>query len=440
MIASVKKIWATEHIRKKILFTLGIIAVYKLLATIPVPGVNVGLLEEYTKLLQANTQLAFFGSIMGGGLESFSIILMGLAPFINATIIIQLLAVIVPSLEALKKEGEQGQKKLNNYTRYLTVPLALAQSYGMIFLLNTLVGTGGTTPIIDTKDFLGTVLPAMIFITSGTMILLWLGDLITESGIGNGSSIIIFAGVLAAVPNHILGYITAQTYGLLAFLAVLTVLVIYIIVKFTEGYRKVPLIYTRTGRDERSYFPIRVNQAGMVPIIFAVALITFPALIGQLLARRSDGGQAQEIGNWLVANLSMQNPGWIYIAVYALLVLGFAFFYVSITFNTTEVSESIQKRGGYIPGIRPGVETAKYLQSTSDRLNLFGGGFLALIAVFPYLMTKINNQFGLFDMTGTSQIDFLISGAGLIIVVGVILDIIRRIDTDMKSFDYKKFH
>jgi preprotein translocase subunit SecY len=158
------------------------------------------------------------------------------------------------------------------------------------------------------------------------------------------------------------------------------------------------------------------------------------------LARRSDGGQAQEIGNWLVANLSMQNPGWIYIAVYALLVLGFAFFYVSITFNTTEVSESIQKRGGYIPGIRPGVETAKYLQSTSDRLNLFGGGFLALIAVFPYLMTKINNQFGLFDMTGTSQIDFLISGAGLIIVVGVILDIIRRIDTDMKSFDYKKFH
>lgn len=197
MIASVKKIWATEHIRKKILFTLGIIAVYKLLSAIPVPGVNVGLLELYTERLQENTQLAFFGSIMGGGLESFSIILMGLAPFINATIIIQLLAVIVPSLESLKKEGEQGQKKLNNYTRYLTVPLALAQSYGMIYLLNTLIGTGGATPIIDTKDFMGTVLPAMIFITSGTMILLWLGDLITESGIGNGSSIVIFAGVLA---------------------------------------------------------------------------------------------------------------------------------------------------------------------------------------------------------------------------------------------------
>ncbi len=439
MIASVKKIWATEHIRKKILFTLGIIAVYKLLSAIPVPGVNVGLLELYTEKLNANTQLAFFGSIMGGGLESFSIILMGLAPYINATIIIQLLAVIIPSLESLKKEGEQGQKKLNNYTRYLTVPLALAQSYGMIYLLNTLVGTGTATPIIDTKDFLGTVLPAMIFITSGTMILLWLGDLITESGIGNGTSIIIFAGVLAGVPQHILGYINAQNYTLLAFLTLLTVAVIYVIVKFTEGYRKVPLIYTRTGRDERSYFPIRVNQAGMVPIIFAVALITFPSLIGQIMARRSSG-RVQDIGNWLVANLSMQNPGWIYIAVYALLVLGFAFFYVSITFNTKEVAENIQKRGGYIPGVRPGTETATFLQKVSDRLNFFGGGFLALIAVFPYLMTKINDQFGLFDMAGTSKIDFLISGAGLIIVVGVILDIIRRIDTDMKSFDYKKFH
>jgi preprotein translocase subunit SecY len=169
------------------------IAVYQLLSNVPVPGVNVALLEAYTTQLQANTQLAFFGSVMGGGLAHFSIILMGLAPYINATIIIQLLAVIVPSLESLKKEGEQGQKKLNNYTRYLTVPLALAQSYGMIYLLNTVIGTGTAIPIIDTTNLWGVVLPAMLFITAGTMILLWLGDLITESGIGNGTSIIIFA-------------------------------------------------------------------------------------------------------------------------------------------------------------------------------------------------------------------------------------------------------
>ncbi len=439
MIPHLKKIWATEHIRKKILVTLGIVAIYKLLSAIPVPGVNVALLDAFSEQLRLNTQLAFFGSIMGGGLEHFSLILMGLAPYINATIIIQLLTVIVPSLESLKKEGEQGQKKINNYTRYLTVPLALAQSYGMIFLLNTIIGTGGGADIINTKDFMGTVLPAMIAITAGTMVLLWLGDLISEMGIGNGTSIIIFAGVLAGVPQHILNYISTGSYTLLAVLSVLTVAVIYVIVKFTEGYRKVPLVYTRTGRDERSYFPIRVNQAGMVPIIFAVALITFPALVGQILQRRATGSGSQ-IGEWLATNLSMQNPGWIYILVYALLVLGFSFFYVSITFNTDEVAESIQKRGGYIPGIRPGKETSLYLQKTSDRLNLFGGGFLALIAIFPYAVTKLNNDFGIFQISGTTTIDFLISGSGLIIVVGVILDIIRRIDTDMKSFDYKKFH
>ena len=176
----------------------------------------------------------------------------------------------------------------------------------------------------------------------------------------------------------------------------------------------------------------------MVPIIFAIAIITFPSLIGQILSKRGTG-TAAEVGNWLMTNLSMQNPGWIYIALYFFLVLGFAFFYVSITFNTTDVAENIQKRGGYIPGVRPGKETATYLQKVSDRLNLWGGGFLALIAIFPYIMTKVNAYFNIFP-TSNSQIDFLISGAGLIIVVGVILDIIRRIDTDMKSFDYKKFH
>jgi preprotein translocase subunit SecY len=192
MIANIKKVWTTEHIRKKIIFTLLMVAVYKLLSAIPVPGINVGLLEVFTEQLRANTQLAFFGSLMGGGLEQFSIILMGLAPYINATIIIQLLAVVIPSLEALKKEGEQGQKKLNNYTRWLTIPLALAQSYGMIYLLNNIINVG-QVQIVDTTNFLGVVLPAMIAITAGTMILLWLGDLITELGIGNGSSIIIFA-------------------------------------------------------------------------------------------------------------------------------------------------------------------------------------------------------------------------------------------------------
>ena len=219
----------------------------------------------------------------------------------------------------------------------------------------------------------------------------------------------------------------------------MTLGVIMIIIKFTEGYRKIPLVYTKTGRDEKSYFPIRVNQAGMIPIIFAVSIVTFPSLIGQLLVSRSSGRMV-EIGQFLVEHFSMNNPGWIYIGVYFALIIGFAFFYVSIVFNPSEIAENIQKRGGYIPGVRPGVETAEYLGNASNRLNMWGGAFLATIAVFPYVATKLNNTFGFIDMSGTSQIDFLISGAGLIITVGVVLELIRKVDTELKSYDYKKFY
>lgn len=432
------RIWKSESVKRKILVTIGLIVVYKFLSILPVPGVNVEALQSLRSFLSANQGLAFFGSLMGGGLDNFSIVLMGLSPYINATIILQLLAVVIPHLESLKKEGESGQKKINNYTRYLTLPLAFAQSYGMIVLINTLVaGTGGK--LIDTTNFLGVVLPAMIFITAGTMFLLWLGDLITESGIGNGTSMIIFAGVLAGVPSHITQYLSVGNIPLLLILLAMTLGVIYVIIKFTEGYRKIPLIYTKTGRDERSYFPIRVNQAGMIPIIFAVSIVTFPALIGQILQAKS-GGRAREIGEFLVANFSMSNPGWLYIAVYFLLILAFSFFYISIVFNPSEIAENIQKRGGYVPGIRPGKDTAEFLEKTSNHLNLYGGAFLALIAVFPYVMTKLNNAIGLLDVSGGGNIDFLISGAGLIIVVGVVLDLVRRIDTELKSYDYKKFY
>lgn len=432
------RIWKSESVKRKILVTIGLIVVYKFLSILPVPGVNVESLQALRGFLSANQGLAFFGSLMGGGLDHFSIVLMGLSPYINATIILQLLAVVIPHLENLKKEGESGQKKINNYTRYLTLPLAFAQSYGMIVLINTLVaGSGGK--LIDTSNFLGTVLPAMVFITAGTMFLLWLGDLISESGLGNGTSMIIFAGVLAGVPSHITQYLSVGNIPLLLVLLAMTVGVIYVIIKFTEGYRKIPLIYTKTGRDERSYFPIRVNQAGMIPIIFAVSIVTFPALIGQILQAKS-AGRTREIGEFLVTNFSMNNPGWLYIGVYFLLILAFSFFYISIVFNPSEIAENIQKRGGYIPGIRPGKDTAEFLEKTSNHLNLYGGAFLALIAVFPYVMTKLNNVVGLLDLSGSGKIDFLISGAGLIIVVGVVLDLVRRIDTELKSYDYKKFY
>ncbi|MDD3646616.1 MAG: preprotein translocase subunit SecY [Candidatus Gracilibacteria bacterium] len=422
MIKSLKSVFEVKSIRKKILATLILVLVYKFLAIIPVPGVNTDALKTIFEN-NANSGLSFFSSLMGGGLENFSIILMGLSPYINAVIIIQLLGVIIPKIGDLQKEGEQGQKKITQITRRLTFPLAFAQSYGMIVLLNSLAG-GMIIDLSDTRI----VLMSMIIVTAGTIFLMWLGEIMTEYGIGNGISIIITAGVLAAVPGVIMGHISAGNYPLFAGLLLATLAIIYIIIKFTEGNRRVPVIYTRTGREEKSYFPIRINQAGMIPIIFAVSLVTFPAILGQLL-NNSTSLQAQQIGRFLLEYFSMNNPTWILILVYFLLVLGFSFFYVSITFNTEQVAENIQKRGGYIPGIRPGSETSDYLSKVSAHLNLFGGSFLALIAVLPYIISKFAGQ----------TIDFIISGAGLIIIVSVILDLIRKVDSEMKMFDYSKF-
>ena len=441
MLKNFRKIFRSESLKRKILWTLGILLVVKFLSVIPVPGVNVAALEVLRKQIEASgSGLSFFSALMGGGMSHFSIILMGLSPYINASIILQLLTVVIPKLEALKKEGEQGQRKINQWTRLLTLPLALAQSYGMILLLNTLVNVqAGAQPLIDSSNFLGAVLPAMVVITGGTLLLMWLGELINEAGIGNGISLIIFAGVLAGVPSTITQFI--DTPLILAFLFALTLGVIWVIIRFTEGYRKIPLIYTRTGRDERSYFPIRVNQAGMVPIIFAISLVTFPNIIGQILSKRGSG-YAADIGTFLSDWFNPQNGSWLFIALYFLFVLGFSFFYVSITFNPEEVAESIQRRGGYIPGIRPGSDTAQHLGDVSSHLNVWGGGFLALIAVFPYLATKLNTLLatnGLPSIPTSHNIDFIVSGAGLIIAVGTVLELMRRVDVELKSYDYKRF-
>jgi len=421
MIKSLKAVFEVESIRKKIIATLLLVLVYKFLSVIPVPGVNTDWLQA---IMDEQSGLSFFSALMWGWLSNFSIILMGLSPYINAVIIIQLLGVIVPRIGDMQKEGEQGQKKITKITRWLTLPLAFAQSYGMIILLNSLAW--GT--IIDTTNY-ATVLMAMTIVTGWTLFLMWLGEIMTEYGIGNGISIIITAWVLAAVPGVIWGYISQWNWSLFAGLLLATLAIIYIIIKFTEGNRRIPVIYSRTGRDEKSYFPIRVNQAGMIPIIFAVSLVTFPAIIAQLLVKSQTSPLANNIGNFLLEHFSMNNPGWALITVYFLLVLGFSFFYVSITFNTEQVAESIQKRGWYIPNIRPWADTAEYLSKVSAHLNLFGWSFLALIAVLPYIISKFAGQ----------SINFIISWAWLIIIVSVILDLIRKVDSEMKMFDYSKF-
>ena len=420
MIKSIKSVFDNKSIRKKIIATLVLVLVYKLLSIIPVPGVNT---QGLSAIMEGQKGLSFFSALMWGWLSNFSIILMGLSPYINAVIIIQLVWIIVPKIGDLQKEGEAGQKKITKITRWLTLPLAFVQSYGIIILLNTLAQGS----IIDTSN-IQVLLMAMIIITTWTLFLMWLWEVMTEVGIWNGISIIITAWVLAGTPGVIMSYISAGDYPLFIWLLIATLVIIYIIVKFTEWNRRIPIIYTNTWREEKSYFPIRVNQAGMIPIIFAVSLVTFPAIIGQILSS-STGETSSAIWKFLLEYFSMSNPSWFFIAVYFLLVLGFSFFYVSITFNTEQVAESIQKRGGYIPGIRPGTETSDYLSKVSAHLNLFGGWFLALIAVLPYIMWKIMWQ----------SVDFIVSAAGLIIIVSVILDVVRKVDAELKMFDYSKF-
>ncbi len=424
--------------------------IYKFLSVIPVPGVSQVAIDSMRDIFSTQPGLVFFSSLMGGGLERFSIILMGLSPYINASIILQLLSVVVPKLEEIKKEGAQGQKKINMYTRWLTIPLGFIQAYGMILLLNSLV-QGAT--IVDTSNW-ASLISMMTIITAGTVLLMWLGEQINEAGIGNGISMIIFAGILSDVPSRIGTQLANVVWGgpvkdivvaLIPFfiLLALTLGVVYIIIRFTEGYRRIPLVYTRTGRDERSYFPIRVNQAGMVPIIFAMSLVTFPYILGQAIVVRGAGlPEFVKSAAQLFVNLFNPNtPTWSFVVIFILLVLSFSFFYLSITFDTKEIAESIQKRGGYIPGIRPGRQTADYLRTVSNHLNFFGGSFIAIIAAFPYIATLVNNLLKANNIPSLNmvQIDFLISGSGLIIVVGVVLELLRRFTAELQSHDYRRF-
>lgn len=420
MIKSLKSVFENKDIRKKIIATLLLVLVYEFLSIIPVPGVNTDWLAA---IMENNKGLSFFGALMWGWLKNFSIILMWLSPYINAVIIVQLVWVIVPKIWDLQKEWESGQKKINKMTRWLSLPLAFVQSYWMIILLNTLANWS----IIDTSDE-KIVLTAMTIITAWTMFLVWLWEVMTEYWIWNGISVIITAWVLAWVPLQILWYIQKWNYPLFAWVVVATLVIIYIIIKFTEWNRKIPIIYTSTGREEKSYFPIRVNQAWMIPIIFAVSLITFPSIIGQII-KSSNTEMVANIWKYLSENFTMSNPSWIFILIYFLLVLGFSFFYVWITFNTDQVAESIQKRWWYIPWIRPWSETASYLTKVSSHLNLFGWWFLALIAILPYVVWKLMWE----------SIDFIISASWLIIIVSVILDVVRKVDSELKMFDYSKY-
>ena len=426
-----QQIWHSKDLRKKILFTLGLILVFRLLSHITIPNVNS---EALKFVFDRNALLGAFSLLTGGSSENFSIVLMGLSPYINASIIIQLLTVILPKMEEISKEGEQGQKRLNRWTRWLTLPLAFIQSYGMI----TLINAQAQVPIIENLSDPMVILPIMLTVTVGTLAVMWLGEVITEKGIGNGISILIFAGILAAIPNIVgpsLALAQTEPERILPMVAVLliTLLLTVVVIMFTEGQRRIPVTYggQRSTKMEQSFLPIRVNQAGMVPIIFAVSVVTFPSIVGQFLLY-ADSEWIKQIGR--VATTQFSPSSLAYIVAYFLLTIGFTYFYVSITFKPEQVAENIQKRGGFIPGLRPGKETAEHLAMVSNRLNLFGGLMVAGMAVLPMLISMA------FTQLNVGSVPMLIGGSGIIIVVGVVLDLIRRINADMLTHHYDRFY
>lgn len=429
------QIWRSKQLRKKILITLFILVVFRLAAHITVPGVNLAALDN---IFQQNDLLGVFSALTGGSMERFSIVLMGLSPYINASIIVQLMTVVIPKLENLSKEGMEGRRKINQYTRLLAVPFALLQSYGMLILLNQSSGAGGATLIPDVTD-LKVVLPIMVIVTAGTLFLMWLGEQITENGIGNGISLLIFAGIISDMPTivgRMLGIAQGgDTTKLTYFITfvVLTVIMLMCVVLVSEGQRNIPITYaTRAtgGKAEKAGLPIRVNQAGMIPIIFAMSMMTFPTVVAQFF-KASTSVRLQGVADFMLRWFNATNPTYFYLVLYFILIVAFSYFYVSVTFNPEQIAENIQKRGGFIPGIRPGSQTAEFLGRVSSHLNLFGGTFLAMLAVIPIIFTKY---------TTLSSSDLIISGSGLIIVVGVVLELIRQIDSQLVMHDYDKLY
>ena len=421
-----RQIWNSKDLRKKILFTLGIVILTRFLGQVTIPGADKAALDI---IFKQNELLGMFSMMTGGSANNFSIILMGLSPYINASIILQLLTVIVPKLENLSKEGEQGRRVINQYTRLLTIPIAFIQSYGMIMLLNS----QSAVQIVPNIGHATVILPIMLAVTTGSILLMWLGELMTEKGIGNGVSVIIGLGIIANIPEIIgksLALAQQSSDRLIPFTLILTVLVIMV----TEGQRKVPVTYAGRsvrGRGVQSSLPIRINQAGMIPIIFAVSVMTFPTIISTFL-KNSSSESLRNISVFLDTYFHQNSI--FYIAAYFLLTIAFTYFYVSITMNPDQIAENIQKRGGYIPGIRPGKETATYINKISNRLNLWGGLFIAFIAISPMLIQLF------FSSMAMGSVPTLISGAGLIIVVGVVLELLRQINAQLVMHDYNKLY
>lgn len=415
----VKKILRNKELKKKILFTAFIFLIFRIFAQIPVPGVDITSLR---KLFAESQLLSLLDIFSGGTLANFSVMSLGLNPYINASIIMQLLQMVFPKIEELAKEGDQGREKLNQYTRYLTVPLAAVQAFGIFILLRNSQIVSAVTPL--------SLITLVLSITTGTVLLMWLGELITEKGVGNGISMIIFGGIVGRLPVSILqqaSIFDPSQIRLIIIFAVMAIMVIVGIVFVTEGRRPIKVHYSRRSASgataaTTSFIPLRVNQAGVIPIIFAVSLVLLPTTF----ARFFETSANPAIANFASNLQRLFNPqGIFYNGFYFFLVVGFTYFYTTVAFNTKNISEMLMKQGGFLPGIRPGSPTKSYLDYVSLRITLFGAFFLGAIAVLPSIGQAV---------TGVTTL--LIGGTGLLIVVVVILETMKQIESQLVMSDY----
>ncbi len=420
-------------LRRKILFTLGMLVVFRFVAHVPLPGVN---LAELHRLFTEIPILGMLDLFSGGALRSLSIAALGVYPYITASIIMQLLVPIIPRLQALSREGEAGRNKINQITHWATVPLAALQGYG---LLMTFQGYGVFRSEIGLSA--ETALPTIAMLLSliaGTMFLVWLGERITENGIGNGISIIIFGGIIAALPGNIWQtFQTTGSLGILSMLIVLLVAIAFLIVFVTEAQRRIPVQYSRSlfrgGRMYRqtggTYIPMKVNSAGMIPLIFAMAVIMFPGIIATWLAR-ADTAWVASLANW-ISHWFGTTSG-LYWGLYFLLVVSFAFFYTMVIFQQQNLAGTLQQQGGFVPGIRPGKPTEEYLTRVTTRITWGGAIFLGVVAIIPLVSMWIAGTPGNISI-------MILSSAGLLIVVGVVLDTMRQLEAQLLMRRYEGF-
>jgi preprotein translocase subunit SecY len=419
------QVFRIPDIRNKILFTLAMLIVFRLAAAIPVPGVDADALKSF---LENNQLFGLLNIFSGGGLSNLSVVMHGVGPYITASIILQLLTMVIPRLEKLaKEEGEEGRRKINQWTRYLMVPLAVLQTYGLISLMNR-----GPVPLITNLSFWN-FLTIIVTVTGGTIFLMWIGEMISERGVGNGISLIIFAGIIAGIPASLQETVAVfdptQLTGVITF-AIIAVVVIAGVVLITEGQRNIPVSYAKRVRGRRMYggttahLPLRVNQAGVMPIIFAISIMLFPGVIAQFVAGMNVGWLAS--GAQKMAEL-FQNQTF-YGIFYFVLVIFFTYFYTSVTFDPKYISENIQKNGGFIPGIRPGKNTAEFLRRITNRITLTGAIFLGLIAVLPFLVQSL-----------TKVQTLTLGGTALLIVVSVVLETMKQLDAQLVMRDYEGF-